>query len=89
MAGKPIRCDVQVHELDEDGDTVLFDKQGSRLLVLNAVGAGVWHLCDGTRTVDDIVDEILETLPADRAQVRTDIERFLRELESSGLVTLG
>lgn len=89
MTTKPRRCDVQVHELDENGETVLFDKQGSRLLVLNAVGAGVWHLCDGNRTVDDIVSEILETLPADRDQVRTDVEAFLRELESGGLITVG
>lgn len=88
MPGKPTRCDVQVHELDEDGETVLFDKQGSRLLVLNAVGAGVWHLCDGNRTVEDIVSEILETLPAERDQVQTDVESFLRELESSGLITI-
>lgn len=87
MSERPIRCDVQVHELDDGKETVIFDKHGARLLVLNAVGAGVWHLCDGSRTVDDIVTEILAALPADRPRVQADVEAFLRELKSSGLIT--
>lgn len=84
---RPLRAPVEIHELTEQGETALFDRNGARLVVLNAVGAGVWHLADGSRTVDEIVDEILEALPADRTRVLEDVESFLTELETQGLLT--
>ena len=88
MTLRPLRTDVEVHELDEQGETALYDRKGSRLVVLNAVGAGVWHLSDGTRTIDEIVDDIVAVLPADRGRVTADVEAFLRELQANGLVVL-
>lgn len=88
MRERPVRADAEVHELSEQGETALYDRAGARLVVLNAVGAGVWHLSDGTRTIDEIVDDIVAVLPAERQRVTEDVRAFLTELEASGLIVL-
>lgn len=77
-----------VHELPETGETVLCDLEGARLVVLNAVGAAVWSLLDGARSIDAIVDVIVETLGAERDVVRRDVEAFVASLAAQGLVDL-
>ena len=86
MTSPPKRLDLTVHEIEEEGETVLYDAKGKRLLVLNPVGAGVWSLCDGEHTVAAIADLIVEVLGADRTRVVADVERFLDELEHEGLI---
>ncbi len=84
----PKKLDALTHELGDDGDIVLFDQQGNQLLLLNDIGAAVWLVIDGTRCVDDIVDLILQTLPAPRAQVEQDVLEFLKTLSDHHLIGL-
>jgi len=65
----------------------LFDRAGLKLLVLDPVGSGVWSLADGTRTCDQIVDEVLAVFPdARREQVEGDVDRFLDQLAEGALL---
>ena len=82
----PAKRPLLVHEVGETGQTVLYDEEGRRLLLLNEVGAAVWHLVDGRRTVDEIVAFVVGHLPAPRDAVGRDVADFLRTLESHGLV---
>ena len=89
IARVPVRSDAVAHEVDDSGETVLFDEARSQLLVLNEVGASVWLLADGERSSSDIVDFIVETLEADRATVAADVDSFLAQLESKALIRFG
>jgi len=82
----PIRSDRPVSEVDERGDTVLYDQAGGRLLVLNDVGAGVWTLIDGQRSVVEIAQLVVEHLPAEREQVEDDVAAFIDTLREQNLV---
>lgn len=82
----PRRAPAVLHEVPETGETVLCKVDGGRLLVLNDVGAAVWHLIDGQRSVDDIADVVVQTLSADPVEVRHDVEAFLRQLREHELV---
>jgi hypothetical protein len=84
----PIKLEAITHEVAETGEVVVFDKTGSQLLVLNEVAAAVWLLLDGARSVAEIAALIIETLPADPAQVEADIVAFLKTLETHGLIEL-
>ena len=84
----PRRTQGVVHELDATGETVIFDEAGRRLLVLNEVGAIVWYLIDGRRTLDEIVGILAEGVPLPREQLAADAARFLGELEQQGLLEL-
>ena len=77
-----------MHEVSETGDVVIFDEAGNQLLLLNEVGAAVWLLVDGQRTVSQIADVILETLSAERATVEQDVARFVESLVSHGVADL-
>ena len=86
MSDRPTRRDELVQTIESDGETILYDADGRRLLVLNDVAAGVWTLLDGEHTVEQITDLIVETLSADRAQVHADVEAFLGQLDEHALL---
>lgn len=70
------------YELPGTHEVALFDEQGSELVLLNEVGAAVWELLDGRRTVQDIVDFIVEVrqAEAERLDVQRDVQAFLAEM---------
>jgi len=77
---------VVVTDLPED-EVVVATPDQREALVLNATGAAVLELCDGSRSVDDIVDFICSTLGgADESRVRADVEPLLRRLRAAGIV---
>ncbi|MBK8480619.1 MAG: PqqD family protein [Proteobacteria bacterium] len=82
----PRRLQGVVHELEATGETVIFDEAGRRLLVLNAVGAIVWYLIDGRRSLDEIAGIVAEGVALPRERIATDALGFLRELEQHALV---
>ena len=84
----PTRIANLAHEVQETGDVVVFDAAGNQLLLLNDVGAAVWLLVDGTRNSAEIARVIVETLPADRAQVERDVQQFLDTLLRHGVIEL-
>ena len=70
-----------------DGETVLLDIDGQELLGLNAVGGRVWELCDGERTVDQLVAHITSEFAAPAETVAADVARFIGELEAMGALS--
>jgi hypothetical protein len=81
----PRRGEATLHELP-DGTPVLSNKDRTQLLVLNDLGAAVWELLDGERSIDDVVREIVALLPADPESVRSDVERFVTTLGARGFL---
>ena len=78
--------DVGYRELP-DGEAMVIAADGSRALVLNSVGAAVWHLIDGQRSVEEISEFIctqFESLTRDR--VTEDVTKLLTDLENAGLI---
>ena len=71
------------------GDEEVLTRQGDQAtaLIINATGAVVADLCDGTRTVDDIAAFIADIAPgAELESVRQDVERLVGELRSARLL---
>lgn len=84
----PVKGAALTHEVEGDGELVVFDQAGNQLLVLNEVGAAVWLLIDGQRTVHEIAGLIVQTLPAPLDDVVRDVGEFLKGLRDDGLVEL-
>lgn len=89
----PRRRAAIVHELDDTGQTVVFDEAGERLLVLDDLAAAIWYLIDGRRSVREIGDFVSGNLPpgaaADPARAASDAGEFLARLAREGLVEFG
>jgi len=84
----PVKLDALTHQVDETGDIIVFDQKGNQLLMLNDVGAAVWLLVDGERSVGEIAELIVETLPADVQSVESDVQRFVDSLVQNAVLTI-
>lgn len=67
------------HDPARDTDLLLLPE---RVVVLSGRASTVIALCDGTRSVRDIVDELAERFPG--APVATDVPPFLQRLHEEG-----
>jgi hypothetical protein len=71
-----------------DGEAVLLDLEGRRVMGLNPVGSFVWELLDGQRTVEDLAAAVAARFGADPARAGQDVRAFLATLRERGLVEL-
>jgi len=56
-------------------------------LLLNETGAAIVRLCDGVRSIDQIVDDLTGKFAgADRDTLRLEVEKFLASIRMRGLV---
>ncbi|GAA3836857.1 hypothetical protein GCM10022403_081800 [Streptomyces coacervatus] len=75
----PAPAVVLRHDQARDTDLLLLPE---RVVVLKGGAGTLVGLCDGTRSVCDIVDELAERFPG--APVATDVPPFLERLRTEG-----
>lgn len=71
-----------------DGELVLVHPGQGKVRVLNGVGARLWALMDGRRTVSDLAQAIAAEYVVGPAQAASDTLAFCVELQNRGLVEL-
>ena len=64
---------------------VLLDPLSGACFELNRVGAELWSRLDGRGTLEDLCRELQARFVVAPEDLRADVRRFGRELESSGL----
>jgi len=77
---------VQGRRLETEAVLVLPGK--GEVKVLNDVGATIWQLADGQRTVRDIARLICGQYQVTQAEAEADALEFVAELVRKGLVTV-
>ena len=61
-----------------------------RRFEFNEMGACLWEICDGEKTLKDIIEEVTgQFSDTDPSFIRASIEAFLNELEKEWLVLSG
>jgi pyrroloquinoline quinone biosynthesis protein D len=68
-------------------EAVVIHQQKAEALVLNETGVSFLELCDGQRTLDQIIDLLDEEYDTPRAELTDDVLRFAEELSSSGIIS--
>lgn len=68
---------VTTEELD--GELVLYSEASEEIHCLNLSASLVWALCDGKRTVSEIVGYLAEATGAERGEVQRPVEEVLAE----------
>jgi hypothetical protein len=66
------------------GNTV-FVAHGAQHFELSDVAGDVWRLANGSRTLDEIADEISAVYRVDEARARADVDDFAEQLVRAGL----
>jgi PqqD family protein of HPr-rel-A system len=80
------RRSADVLDLDMGDGLVLFHTGSSVVHHLNPTAALVWHLCDGSGTVEELSADIAAEYGLETWDVRTTVSRLVGEFEALGLV---
>jgi hypothetical protein len=73
---------------EAQGETVLLRLQDGGYYALDEVGATIWDLCDGTRTVSEIVAVLCADFDASESTVRADVLEFVGDLQRERLLVV-
>ncbi len=82
----PVRRSVPWRTLDTEA--LVVDTRGGLLYPLNSVGARIWELCDGARSVEEIVGVLTLEFDAPEATIRADAVEFIERLADAKLVSI-
>jgi hypothetical protein len=67
---------------------IFYDAKGEEVHVLNGIAREIFLLCDGERSVDDLVKNIVDRYEVDEETARRDISELLQNLVDLKLVGL-
>lgn len=83
----PVQAEqVRGRRLEQEAVVVLPEK--GQVKVLNEVGAHIWALADGSRSVREIIAEVCRTYDVSLTVAENDTLKFLAELQQKGLIIL-
>jgi pyrroloquinoline quinone biosynthesis protein D len=71
---------------DASGEGTLLVVERGRITELNLLGGEVWKLCDGSRDVAAIIEELLPRFEVGRDELARDVEEFVADLVARGWV---
>jgi hypothetical protein len=87
QAGRPKRAEMVVINDDLETPSLLNPVEG-KIFVTNRVGKRIMELADGTRTVDDIVEQIFREFRGTQKEViSNEVQAFLKESGEKWLIT--
>lgn len=72
-----------------DGEAVLVHPGQGKVRVLNAVGARLWELANGSRTIDEMARALAEEYAVSTGEAQSDALVFCSDLAGRGLLTVG
>jgi len=73
---------------DMDGEMLLYNPSNSTTLHLNGPSVIVWELCDGERSVQEIIDMVKEAYPDQAEQVIEDVKAVIEDLSERKVLEL-
>ena len=87
--GNPIlRVSPDVVVQDLQGETLVYNRERSRLYVLNSSAAAIFRLCDGRRAEAEIARELGESYrEVGESKIQGDVHHTLNELIELEIVT--
>ncbi len=69
-----------------DNEAVLLRPGAGKVSVLNDVGARIWQLADGTRSIREIALAITQEFRVDQGQAQADTIEFIELLVQKGIL---
>jgi Coenzyme PQQ synthesis protein D (PqqD) len=76
----------QVIAQKASNDFLLFNMHDGNYYSLNEVGCKIWELCDGTHTVEQLVEALAVEYDAPAETLTNDILELLEELRTGKLI---
>jgi hypothetical protein len=67
-----------------DGEVVLLNPVSNVILHINQTGALIWQLCNGVRSVGEIIIILSEAYPEARKEIAVDVPEIIYQLADQG-----
>ena len=67
-------------------EIVLVGNNGLSMHMLNKTAANIWEMCDGTRSIDDIIGIICERFEVSAEEASADVRSIIQRMEAAGFV---
>ena len=84
---KPLRKNgFHVEQLDDA--YLLYHPGGDQIVQMNPTAYVIWQLCDGQRTVDELVEVLQQAYPDAVNEIATDVPEMLQQWAKDGCVDL-
>ena len=68
-----------------DGEITVYHPTLTTSVYLNETGALIWELCDGKRSVADIINILTRIYPESGEQIEADVKRVVIKLIENGV----
>jgi hypothetical protein len=78
----------KVVDVLEDQDSYVIQLDENKIFQVASIAYYVWEMCDGTKTVQDIVDEISRAANLSEAEVSGPVTQILEELSKAELIVM-
>ena len=84
---RPLLANPDVVFREEDDGAFLFHPDTGELKCLNPMGSVIWHLCDGSHTLEEIERKIFEKYPEIPDEtIREALINFIQRLVDIGYI---
>jgi len=77
---------AQVLDRVVDGEALLIHLPSGEYFSLDRVGTLIWENIDGSRTIEDLAELVLDEYDVDREKVVADVLRLVEQLAGEGLL---
>ncbi|MCZ2127941.1 MAG: PqqD family protein [Anaerolineales bacterium] len=87
MKGSAIPAPIAGFQLEAlDGEIVLLHPTRNLVVHGNSTCALIWQLCDGIRSVDEIVEILTAAYPEASAEIRSDVTTTIQTMLEQGVL---
>jgi hypothetical protein len=69
-------------------ELVLMDTKTGDYLGINAVGTHIWNLLADSKSVQELVTDLISRFEVPEAQCKMEVEQFLSDLEKRKMISL-
>jgi hypothetical protein len=77
---------AQVLDRVVDGEALLIHLPSGEYYSLDSVGTLIWENIDGSRSIEDLAELVLDEYDVDREKVVADVLRLIEQLAGEGLL---
>ncbi len=75
------------YRLEEFGDELLlYHPSATRTIYLNQTAALIWKLCDGTRSVAEVLALLRDSYPESAETIESDVQSALEDFVKNGAI---
>ncbi len=77
---------AHIVESEVDGRISLFDPQSQEVSMLNDTASDVWRLCDGTSTLDQVIELVAKAYGVEPDAVGDEVKATVKTFHDKGLL---